>query len=112
MVFLSRLVPDTDMVLEKMLKVLHLDLQATEDSTGHDLSIYVTSKPTPTVAHFLQQSHTYSNKVTPPNNAIPYGSIIQMHESMGAIPTPNHHTSGLLVGHKIIKCHFQENRLN
>jgi hypothetical protein len=25
-----------------------------------------TSKPTPTVTHFLQQGHTYSNKTTPP----------------------------------------------
>jgi hypothetical protein len=27
------------------------------------------SKPTPTLTHFLQQNHTYSNKVTPPNSA-------------------------------------------
>jgi hypothetical protein len=33
----------------------------------------------PPVTHFLQQSHTYSNKTTPPNNVTPYrpmGAII------------------------------------
>ena len=30
------------------------------------------SKPTLTVTYFLQQGHTYSNKVTPPNSATPW----------------------------------------
>jgi len=29
------------------------------------------SKPNPTVTHFLQQGHTYSNKTTPPNSVTP-----------------------------------------
>ena len=33
--------------------------------------------PPSTVTHFLQQSHTYSNKVTPPNSAIPWAKHIQ-----------------------------------
>ena len=35
-----------------------------------------TSKSTPTVTHFFQQGHTYSNKATPPNSAISHGSRI------------------------------------
>ena len=61
-------------VLEKELRVLHLNLKATghELRHWHGLSIYETSKPTPTVTHFLQQGHTYLNEVTPPNSATPY----------------------------------------
>jgi hypothetical protein len=36
-----------------------------------------TSKPTPSVTHFLQQSYTYSNKSTPPNSAISWAKYIQ-----------------------------------
>jgi hypothetical protein len=32
---------------------------------------------TPTVMHFLQQDHTYSNKATPPNRATPWAKHIQ-----------------------------------
>jgi hypothetical protein len=32
--------------------------------------------PTPTVTHFLQQSCTYSNKATPPNSTIFYGTSL------------------------------------
>jgi hypothetical protein len=35
------------------------------------------SKPTPTVTHFLQQGHTYSNKAKPPNSATPWAKHIQ-----------------------------------
>jgi hypothetical protein len=48
-----------DMVLEKDLRVLHLDPQA----VGNDLML------------FLQQDHTYSNKVTPPSSTTPYGPM-------------------------------------
>ena len=65
-----------DMVLEKELRVTHLDLQATESDCG--VSIYETSKSTSTVTQFLQQGYTYSNKAIPPNSVIPY-------EFMGAI---------------------------
>ena len=34
-------------------------------------------KPTPTVTHFLQQGHTYSNKATPPNSATLWANPIQ-----------------------------------
>ena len=33
--------------------------------------------PTPTVAHLLQPGHTYSNKTTTPNGAIPWSKNIQ-----------------------------------
>lgn len=35
-----------------------------------------TSKPTSPVTHFLQQSHTYSNKATPPDNVTSHGPHI------------------------------------
>ena len=46
----------TDMVLEKELRVLHLNLQASGSElshTEHALSIYEISKPIPTVTYFL-----------------------------------------------------------
>ena len=46
----------TDMVLEKELRVLHLNLQAIGSElshTEHGLSIYELSKSIPTVTHFL-----------------------------------------------------------
>ena len=73
-----------DLVLDE-LRVLHLDskearmvLQAVRRlsfHTGQTLSIE-TSKTIPTVTHFLQQGHTYSDKTTPPNSATPYGPSI------------------------------------
>jgi hypothetical protein len=33
--------------------------------------------PTPTVTHLLQQGHTYSNRATPSNSAIPWAKHIQ-----------------------------------
>ena len=39
------------------------------------MGIYETSTATPTVTYFLQQGHTYSNKPTPSNSAIPYELI-------------------------------------
>jgi hypothetical protein len=77
------------MVLAKELRVLHLYPKA----TGRRLALsswvelmHRTSKPMPTVTHFFQQGHTYSNKVTPPNSVTPCESNIQTHESMGAKP--------------------------
>ena len=52
------------MVLEKELRVLHLDLKTTRKRL---------SKLVYTVTHFLQQEeigHAYFNKATPPNTAI------------------------------------------
>jgi hypothetical protein len=68
-----------------------------QDSQGYSEKPYLKNKTkqkqtnkqtklTLTVTHDLQQGHTYSNKVTPTNNVIPYGPSIQVHESMGAIP--------------------------
>jgi hypothetical protein len=68
------------MVLEKEMGVLRLDPKAAEGDwgyTGHRLSIYKTSKPA-TMTHFFQQGHTFSNKATPPDSAIPYGTSIHM----------------------------------
>ena len=64
------------MVLEKELRVLHLDTKATKsDLTGHGLSIYETLKPAFSVRCFLQQlqqDHTSSNKATATNRATPF----------------------------------------
>lgn len=63
-----------DMALEKEPTVLPVDLQAEGlCHIGCSLSICKTSKPDPTVTHFLQQIHTLSNEATPPNSATPYG---------------------------------------
>ena len=68
-----------DMMLEDQ-KILHLDPQdETMCHAGHSLSIKdLTAHPPPhpRVAHFLQKSHTHYNKVTPPNNATLYQTII------------------------------------
>ena len=42
---------------------------------GGSLSIYETSKPIPTVIHFLQQDHTYSDMSLPPSSATPCGNM-------------------------------------
>jgi hypothetical protein len=59
------------------LKVLYLVLKGTRRRQ---------SKPTPTVIHFLQQGHTYSNKATSPNGIPPCGPSIQMHKAMEPRP--------------------------
>jgi hypothetical protein len=67
-----------DMMLEKELRVLHLDLKSTRKYwllPWAELN-HRTSEPTPKVTHFLQQGHTYSNKNTPPNST-PCRPIIQ-----------------------------------
>ena len=49
---------------------------------GCSLSRYEASKPTPTVTHFFQQGHIYSNKVTPPYNVTPFGGhLLSNHHS-------------------------------
>ena len=60
-----------DMVLEKELRILHLDLKAARKKTVFQASRRGVSNPTPTMTHFLQQGHTYSNEATPPNSATP-----------------------------------------
>ena len=59
-----------DVGLEEM-KVLHLESKGRQEKTGFHVARMRVSKPTPTVTHFLQQGHTYSNKATPPNSANP-----------------------------------------
>jgi hypothetical protein len=62
-----------DIVLEKELRVLYHDPQAAEGdhvNTGHNLSIYETSKPTSTMTLF-------SNKAMPPNSATPYAQAFK-----------------------------------
>ena len=68
-----------DMVLEKELRVRYLGLQAAEGAVYYTgvTRTQETSKPAPIVTHFLQQGHTYSNKTTPPNSAIPYGQAFK-----------------------------------
>jgi hypothetical protein len=47
-------------VMEKELRILHLDLKAAEGDCvpEHGWSIHKTSKPASTVTHFLQQGYT------------------------------------------------------
>jgi hypothetical protein len=50
-----------DMMLEKELRVLHLDLQTGEATVchiGHSLNIMRPQRPSPTMMHFLQEGHT------------------------------------------------------
>ena len=47
--------------------------------------------------YFLQQGHTYSNKATPPNNAIPYGQAFKTNESTGAIPIQTVHLASTFI---------------
>ena len=64
-------------VLEE-LRVLHLDSKATRrDCLFQAVRRKLFSRSTPTETHFLQQSHTYSNKAIPPNSAIPWVKYIQ-----------------------------------
>jgi hypothetical protein len=63
------------MVLEKELRVLHLDPKA----AGGDCVTHWAEpehirdlKSVAPVTHFFQQGHTYSNKATPPNSATLY----------------------------------------
>ena len=62
------------MVLEKELRVLYLVPRQSGEVNSSKLG--GAPKPTPTVIHFLQQDHTYSNKATPPNSATPHGLSI------------------------------------
>lgn len=53
----------------RKLRVLYLDLKAAEDTvTGHDLSIYETSRPLP-------HNDVSFYKATAPNGATPYGPM-------------------------------------
>jgi hypothetical protein len=58
------------------LRVLHLVPKANRRLTPQAARRRV-SKPTPTVTHFLQQGHTYSNKTSPLNSAAPWAKHIQ-----------------------------------
>ena len=67
-----------DMVLEKELRVLYLNLQESLCATLGIAGVWETSKTTPpTVTYFLQRGHTYSNQATPPSNVTSYGPSIQ-----------------------------------
>jgi hypothetical protein len=65
------------MVLEKKLIVLHCNLKATKRRLHPQEDRRKISLTTPTVTHFLQQGHTYSNKVTTPSSATPCAKHIQ-----------------------------------
>jgi hypothetical protein len=64
-----------DVGLEK-LRVLHFTQRQTE-KTGFQAARMRVLKPMPTVTHLFQQGHTYSNKATCPNSAIPWVKHIQ-----------------------------------
>jgi hypothetical protein len=67
-----------NMMLEKELRALHLDLKAARRRSLLHLPKFEhrPSKPTPTVTHFLQQGHTYFNKTRPPNDTTSHGPSI------------------------------------
>ena len=56
----------TDMVLEKELRVLHLDWQQQEETVPHWAwpEHLRPQRPPLSVTRFLQQGHSYSNKTT------------------------------------------------
>jgi hypothetical protein len=77
----------TDMMLEKELRVLHLDLQAAEGDWDTLATIeFMRSQSRPPVTHFPQQGHTYSNKTTHENSASRYGPSTHSHECIRANP--------------------------
>ena len=83
-----------DMVLEKELKVLHLDPQkGTVCHTWHSLSIG-DLQAHPTVIHFPQPGHTHSNKAIPPNS-VPNSFLWAKHSNMSLWGSflSNHHKS-------------------
>ena len=72
---------------QEELRVLHLHLKAARlfFCTGQSFKAHPHSDTLPlTRPHPLQQSHTHSNKDTPPNSVTPSGPSIQIHESMRA----------------------------
>jgi hypothetical protein len=60
------------MVLEKELRALSFVVRQMEEEVGFQATRRMIMKPTPTVTHFLQQGHTYFNKVTLPNSDISF----------------------------------------
>jgi hypothetical protein len=87
--------------------------------------------PSPTVTHFFQQGHTYSNKATPPSTATPWAKLIQVttpkvlsfeieHETkMSAFvasmqqnktkqnnspPSPSFHTRSICCSYTFVRC--------
>ena len=82
-----------DPVLEKEPRVLHLHLQAARRACV-PYTVYFEQirelKAHPTMTHFFQEAHTYSNKATP-NSATPYGPGIYTHESVGGQTYSNYH---------------------
>jgi hypothetical protein len=85
------------MVLEKELRVLHLDQQA---AMRVYISHWAELEPRPpsllhTVTYFFLQGHTYSNKATPPNSATPHGPNIQT-QVYASHSYSNHHRGSVL----------------
>lgn len=64
-----------DIVLEKELSILRLELKTTGSELRHwiQLEHICDLRVHPHRTHFLQQGHTYSNEAVPPNNATPFG---------------------------------------
>lgn len=52
-------------------------------------SAYMRLQSLPSQWYFFQQSHTYSNKSTPPNSAIPYGQTLK-HIGLAGHTYPHH----------------------
>jgi hypothetical protein len=87
-----------DKVLEKELRVLHLDPRQQEETVCHSrCSLSIGELKTSSHSDALPpKGHIYSNKVTPCNSATPYGSSIHTHESMETTLFKAPHTSSTL----------------
>ena len=67
--------------------LIHRQQRETVYHMGHSMSTGELNPPyTPTVTHFLQQDHTYSNRSTLPSIIILHEPNIPTHEPVGVIP--------------------------
>ena len=87
-----------DTMVEESSTTWFKGIQETVWHTGCSLSIYESPNPASTVTHFLQQSHTHSNKATSPNSATSYRPSIQAHEDLRANPVQT--TTGSSTEHR------------
>ena len=82
-----------DMVREKMLRALHWRQAAGREISWAWFGLIKPQSPSPPVAYFLQQGHTYFNKVTPPYGPIfPTTSLLSWtHDNSGMHVDKNGH---------------------
>jgi hypothetical protein len=64
-------------MVQEELRVLHLHLKAASKILILQAARMRILKPTPTMTHLLQQGHTYPNRASASNSAIPWAEPIQ-----------------------------------